>query len=104
MLLDEYEFRYLRLLTALLSVPADLSLVDADRKCFPSFPILIPLQVLHPTNGDIRHSGHTVAEETDSQTISILTISHLQRQQHHLELGANALKIPNALRSIHRAV
>lgn len=62
------------LLTALLLVPADFG---SDSYSPP---------VLQPTTGDIRHSGHTVAEKTDSQTISILTISHFRRQQLHLEL------------------
>lgn len=74
------------LLAALLLLLADFGLVDAHRKELPIFSDSHSPPVLQPTNGDIRHSGHTVAEETDSQTFAVLTIPHLQRQQHHLEL------------------
>lgn len=50
----------------------DFVLPDADRGDFHSPPVLPDT----PTNGGIRHSGHAAAEETDSQTISIPTISH----------------------------
>lgn len=73
---------------ALLLVLPDVGLVGADRKEPPIFSLFLspPVQPDTPTNGDIRHSGHTVAEETDSQTTSILTISQLRTQQHHLHL------------------
>lgn len=76
------------LLIALLLVLSDVGLFGADRKEPPIFSLSHspPVQPDTPTNGDISHSGHTVAEETDSQTISILTISQLRTQQHHLQL------------------
>lgn len=75
------------LLIALLSVLSDVGLVGTDRKEPPISSLFLPLRSSQtPTNGGIRHSGHTVAEETDSQTIRILTISQLRTQQHHLQL------------------
>lgn len=52
------------LLTALLLVPADFGLVDADGKELPVFSGSLCSPVPQPTGGDIRHSAHAVAGKT----------------------------------------
>lgn len=70
----------------------------------PVFPVFYSPPDLAETltNGAVRHSGHIVADKTHSQSIGVLTISHLEIQYHCLELSENVHKIPNTPRSIHR--